>query len=726
MTEDIVECYCDDEEDDGTMMFCEKCHKWQHAICVNWNDFTAPAKYMCPTCQGFQVDCICQTETDFQHAIIQCSKCHLYQHKRHVGFGIGKNPPYYICSKCSPTYTGGRNLKIEPNLYFFPSFNEKLIPLNINSFPYSIPTGKLLSKLKEHSLGNPITPVNLACSMLISFRDILFKSHPTLKYFDYIKYYPERNVKDACQFMFYLAKTLSYMCDISTPEMMQIFDHIVTLMIYKRAIPKSFRSPVGVDCEDEALIVGMSDRAQDVIRSNYKMIYFPRPHENIPLKVVAGRNSFPTVISLVDVRECDFICRLWGYCMDFEEIDQPNHVPDFSIFNVSRSKLFVNSSRVDNHPIFLHIRRGLVSNCEVRLFRTTLRGSKKKVICAGIFATKPTIMQHLIDAKPSTDSISINNSNSKLSSYSESKNESDGDDDYENDNFQQNDNELDDRSKKGNRDRYVISAGEELVLPFDLAPLFIRNDAEWRTGPVDPRLVNIDNEIDINSFKPLRPANSNAVADDLPNPTVNELSAKVAFKQQQHLKIDTTVEVEPKEQRSNETTMQNLFSKNAPLNLDFHIESDKKKSSSNSTTNSDGESGINSDSDEQFQITSKSELYDLFNSKNDKKDQNPENSNDEKNENETKSFNSNPQLKKRKLLPSLARSDPLQGPKSWYQPVMQYEEKIPEMKLKFREQWNPISPALPFKRKDKPSVTPAEFWSEDPIDFVDVSDSDLK
>ena len=224
MTEDIVECYCDDEEDDGTMMFCEKCHKWQHAVCVNWNDFTAPQTYICPTCQGIQIECICNTESDYQHAVIQCSKCHLYQHKRHVGFGIGKNPPNYICSKCSSTYVGGRNLKIEPILKqnFFPSFNEKIIPQNINKFSYQIPTGRFNSKVREFSQGSPITPVYLTCSMIVTFRDILFKSHPTLKYFDYVKYYPDRNIKDACQFMFYLIKTLSFLCELSMQEIMQI------------------------------------------------------------------------------------------------------------------------------------------------------------------------------------------------------------------------------------------------------------------------------------------------------------------------------------------------------------------------------------------------------------------------------------------------------------------------------------------------------------------------
>ncbi|KAK8841444.1 hypothetical protein M9Y10_027062 [Tritrichomonas musculus] len=763
MTQDIVECYCGDEEDDGTMMFCEKCKKWQHAVCVNWNDFTAPAKYICPSCQGIQVECICKTEGDFQHAVIQCSKCHLYQHKRHVGFGIGKNPPYYICSKCSPTYTGGRNLKIEPILYFFPSFNEKIIPSNINSFPYTIPPGRLLNKLREFSTGSPITPVNLVNTLITYFRDVLFKSHPTLKYFDYIKFYPERHVKDACQFMFYFTKAISFLCDLSIPEVLQIFDHVISLMIYKRALPKSFRKQVTNDAEDDALEINMSDRAQDVIRSNYKVVYFQRPVENVPLKIVAGRNAFPTVISLVDIRECDFICRIWGYCMDYEEIDQPNHVPDFSVYGVARSNLFINSSKVQGSPIFQHIRRGVISNCEVRLFRTTLKGSKKKVIWAGIFATKPTIMQHLIDAKPTVDSVYANSSTTSTSSRSSSNEHSNNDhktdanDVHTNDEFgseasrshssANNDDDNDDvssRSKKTNKNKYVIHAGEELVLPFELAPLFVKNDAEWRSGPVDPRLADIDVEMDINSFKPLKPANHATSAEDDFDPAINELNAKIAYEHQHKAIKDNSIDIETKPGPDNETTLQNIFSKKAPLYMNFIIEPTQRRSNSvnnnnnsNQSRNKNNKNGeinnnsgkdddyINSDSDELFQITSKSEIRDFLNSvsnkSSDKNSGNSESGNQNENiKNELKSI----PPKIRKSISSLAPYDPLQGKKSWYQP-MQYEAKIPDLKLDFRDPWNPISPATAFNKNTKPKVTPAEFWAEDPVDFVDVSDGDL-
>lgn len=717
MNEDIVECYCDDEEDDGTMMFCEKCHKWQHAVCVNWNNFTAPPKYICPTCQGIQIDCACKTESDFQHAVIQCSKCNLYQHKRHVGIGIGENPTKYVCSKCTKAgaNAGGRILKIEPNLDFFPSFNEKIIPQDINKFPYTIPQGRFLTKLREYSLGSPITPVRLTCSMLTYFRDILFKSHPTLKYFDYVKYYPERNVKDACQFMFYITKTLAYMCNISVPKVLQIFDHIITKMIFKDALPNSVKESVTNDAEDDYLVVNMSDRAQDNTRSNYKLNYFTRPRENVPLKIVAGLNAFPTVISLVDIRECDFICRIWGYCMDFEEIDQQNQVPDFSIYSVARSKLFVNSTKVKGHPIFSHIRRGIVSNCEVRLFKTTLKGSKKKVVCAGIFATKPTLMQHLIDAKPTIDGMYIHNN---------SANETEDNHGSE---------EVTETSKKGNKNKYVIFAGDELVLPFDLAPMFIKNDAEWRNGQVDSRLVNIDDQIDMNLFKPLKPANSNVEE----MKSVNEINSKSSIEKHISQLMSSSIEVEPKVFKENETSMQNIFSKDEPIQLDFRIESSQTKpeslsaSPSNTSLNSKNnksskiddvpESCINSDSDEQsFQITSKNDLQNFLKKKADGSLADLFSKNDAKND-----IAMITPLKKKRLFHSLAPYDPLQGKKSWYQPV-ESEEKNQELNFEFRDQWNPISPAVSFKKKNKPKITPADFWSEDPIDFVDVSDGDLK
>ncbi|OHS93468.1 hypothetical protein TRFO_40257 [Tritrichomonas foetus] len=518
MSEDIVECYCGDDEDDGTMLYCEKCKKWQHAVCVNWNTFTMPARYICPTCLGINIDCICGTEGDFQHAVIQCSKCHNFQHKRHVGFGIGKNPPYYLCSSCSSNYSGGRNLKIDPILSFFPSFNEKLVPVSVSSIMsanFQIPPGRLLNKLKE--LTYPITPVNLASTIFMSFKDIIFRTHPTVSYFEYQKdgnhFKPRENINDTLQFIFYSTKAISLMSNISVPQVLQVYDHMSSLLIYKRAIPRSFRAKVDPDPEeskdDE---IEASDRADDYVKTKLKPLFFKKP-ENAALEVVAGRNAYPTVISKQNIREGEFICSVYGYLMDFEEIDQQSHVPDFLTFNVARSNLFVVSSKLKNSPIFLHIRRGLVSNCEIRLFKTSIKGTKKKMLCAGIFATQSIILPNLISYSPADS------------------------------------------------EKVAIYPGEELVLPFDIAPIFIKPDAEWKYVTDNNEFT--DAVIDFDSFKPIKPSQVKADYNtDFKPPDVEILEEYFETSNQ-------------KSNQVGETTLQGLFGNSLMIN--FIIDSKKGK-----------------------------------------------------------------------------------------------------------------------------------------------------
>ena len=512
---DIVDCFCGDDEDDGTMMFCEKCKHWQHAICVNWNSFTAPKRYICPRCLGIKIECECDIEGDYQHAVIQCSKCHTYQHKRHVGFGIGKNPQSYVCSRCSSApFIARRSFKIDPITSFFPSFNEKIVPKDIDKADFQLPPGKLLSKLREFSY--PIDPVHLVATLFTSFKDMFFISHPIFKYFKFVKYSPSESVEDACQFFYYFTKSLSYMTSLSIPQIIQVIDHSISLTVYKKALPKHFRELISKDADNH---ITLSERAEDIITEKIKIPSLNQV-EPIQVQVVAGRNAFPTVVATCDIRNDELICYASGYCMDLEEIDQENCVPEYTTFNISGTNLFIDSSKAKAPFTFLHIRRGIVSNCELRLFRLNNKGKNlKRKLRVGIFAHKPTLMQRLImkplfNPKKGVQSIEINEDSP-----------------------------------------IAIHAGEEIILPFDIPPTYIKPEPEWRLD----KSKNV--EINYDMFLPVKPS-------------ILKPEEKRSIIQTFHFEKSETEE--PKQDVS---TLQSLFGKSRLMN--FTIEDSQKNEENN-------------------------------------------------------------------------------------------------------------------------------------------------
>ncbi|KAI8885624.1 SET domain-containing protein [Backusella circina FSU 941] len=46
----IIRCICSSTEDDGFTIQCEKCLVWQHAFCVQINQFNIPDQYLCDVC----------------------------------------------------------------------------------------------------------------------------------------------------------------------------------------------------------------------------------------------------------------------------------------------------------------------------------------------------------------------------------------------------------------------------------------------------------------------------------------------------------------------------------------------------------------------------------------------------------------------------------------------------------------------------------------------------
>ena len=494
--EGSLECYCDDETEDCFLVVCKKCHHKQHGECVNLNQWTVPAKYMCPTCLGLEIECVCGVNADYQQALIECTKCHLHQHKRCIGLGIGKNPPNYLCKNCSSSYQGGRNAKIEPIVEFFPTFSDKFVPPSFSDLEIDMPPGKLMNKFKEFN--KPISPVVLITQLYTSFRDNFFRCHPFMSYIKTSgRTGPDDYVDDSSTFIHYMFSGAMQMTGLSCAQVTQVIDHDMMLDIYRRATSPAINDSLSdMDRVKESdLVIDFSERAY--LEIDDMKIPKMTPSVSGSLSLVAGKNGFPTVITNKDLRNGEMICECYGYVSVLEEVDYKCSVPHFNVYNIRDSLLFLNSQQLPFSPMYLRIRRGFASNCEVRIYE------KDSSFRVGIFARELAVIPTL----------SRRDKKSKQSSG------------------------------------IVITAGSELVLPFDITPVCVRMDSEWRTKR--------DEKVKINpqDFAPIKPSPCQSCDID------------IQF-EMQHARAP---------EKQNETTLQNLFSSETIAT--FQIEHDRNATS---------------------------------------------------------------------------------------------------------------------------------------------------
>jgi hypothetical protein len=433
--EDVIDCYCGIDEDEGLMVNCERCNHWQHGECVNLCHWTVPLHYICPTCLGLELECTCGNEGDYQHALIQCSMCHLYQHKRHVGFGLGKNPASYLCASCSPSYGASRVVHVEPILGFFPSFSDKLVPEDVASIHVTVPPGKLLVKLREFN--KPISPVDMISQIYTFFRDLFFRSHPFLQFVRITKHHPQDCVNDCATFLYYVLHACKAMARLAFAQVIQFFDHLIALDIYKQPLSPAVRDPIvetmtviKVKDQEDTKPLRLSERALDQTGSSKSPNL--KAEAKAKLALVAGKTGSPSVITRIDLRQGELICSCCGLISVLEEVDYKSTLPQHTIYRLTGRNLFLSPPIAHYSPMFWRIRRSLASNCELKLYRDD--GEWK----VGLFATEVTLMPELIKKR---ESIQIVHNSS-----------------------------------------VVISAGGELTLPFDVTPVHIRADGEWKTG----------------------------------------------------------------------------------------------------------------------------------------------------------------------------------------------------------------------------------------------------
>jgi hypothetical protein len=318
---------------------------------------------------------------------------------------------------------------------FFPSFSDKLVPEDVGSIQLAVPPGKLLMRLRE--LNKPISPVEMICQLYTSFRDLFFRSHPFLQFIRIAKHHPHDWADDCTTFFYYLLHACKAMARLALAQVIQVIDHLIALDIYKRPLSPAVREPIvetmnvaKIRDREDARPVRLSERALYQATSSK----FPklRADAKPELALVAGKMASPTVITRTDLHQGELICDCCGLISVLEEVDYKSALPEHTTYRLTGRELFLTPPIARYSPMFWRIRRSVASNCELKLYRDD--GEWK----VGLFATEVTLMPELIRKR---ENIQITHNSS-----------------------------------------VVISAGDELTLPFDITPIHIKVDGEWKTG----------------------------------------------------------------------------------------------------------------------------------------------------------------------------------------------------------------------------------------------------
>jgi hypothetical protein len=246
---------------------------------------------------------------------------------------------------------------------------------------------------------------------------------------------------------------MAFCLNVTPSDVVQVINHCIAIDVYHRPIPPLTRS-----CPEKPLPqisahrqhIDFSERARFEMKDQAKSELGATV--DLP-SLVINRAAFGgrTVVSLSEVRANELISEVYGRVTVFEELDVASVPATFSQLWVRGTQLMVDSSPVEKDVVYTRIHRSIYYNCEVKMF--TLNGKQR----FGIFAVIPTVLPSMCEKVRKTDAV-------------------------------------------------AILPGEELLLPFDIAPVIPNFDVDWRTQK--PKKV----EFDIAFFRP--PSQSFAADDD--------------------------------------------------------------------------------------------------------------------------------------------------------------------------------------------------------------------
>ena len=484
MSRHTYSCYCDEDGDDGRAVLCEHCKTWQHEKCVNLTKFAEPEHYICPSCRDMEIDCPCGDDTNFKKALVYCTRCHKYFHKRHVGIGYGKNPIGFVCPECSNNQYRFTEQEVRPIPSFLPMFNIDLLIHSAKSMASPLPPGLLKTKLEQI---NGHTSAAALCAYIYSnFRSVIFQAHPTIESFMFLKgkgkYNINEKANDSWEFCVHMIRSIAFMASITRYQVVQILDHLISLDIYKKPISPVFREEPSVfqmTISEKELnnLYDFSERGEDSFLAEKPKFKFEKPRHThtARMKIVDSPLGMSTVVADEDIQANDMICYAYGNILKLEEIDRESPTPEYEMYRIANSSLVLDTSSLKRPAIFQHIRRGFVSNCELRIFDI---GDDRYL---GIFATVPTPLPFLANRKP----------------------------------LEQN--------------PHIIRKGDELVLPFDIAPPCINLNTQWYTSKTQKYNMKV----------------SELIAPKIEQPTFEQIIESTQVKEEEE---ENTQEEQPKQQ----------------------------------------------------------------------------------------------------------------------------------------------------------------------------------
>jgi len=439
-----VECFCTMSEDEGEMVRCRKCKKWQHSECVNINRFREDAQYECPRCRGLELDCTCGYEGDYRSALAFCAKCGMHQHKRHVELGLGVIPPGYQCKKCR---TGANpvskaRLDVAAVARCLPWVPAETGVRPVADCPRRVPPGRFANFLA--GLSGPAAPLDVISDLYQQFRDVIFKAHPFLRFFKYLDFKPREFVDETLSFLYYFAECVAFMLELSTHDVVAILNHVIAVDVYGLPVATlSYAAHPLLQVSAHRRHTEFTERAR--FQVGKRSVHAMTDSFELPRLALAPDGAgAETVVCLSNVKNGALLCEVYGEVSVFEELDRDSQVPRLSLLSVTGTQLIVDIERRENDAIQTRVRRGVYYNCEARLFR--LNGKMR----VGLFATIPALLPTLFDALRKASVIAIH-------------------------------------------------AGDELFAPFDVPPVIEQFGGDWRTHR--GRKPAMDMEI----FKPTPP-----------------------------------------------------------------------------------------------------------------------------------------------------------------------------------------------------------------------------
>lgn len=347
-----LRCFCDNPNELGFMIQCEKCENWQHAACVNINMNTLPANYQCPICSGKHIRCSCENNLDYKHALIKCTKCQYYVHRRCEDIDNGV---YYtanhVCKQCGGTPNPNPDVFLPFNNPFENSYInitkdviEKLHP-SVLSSPFA-------SIFTEEYFNQDLSAFQFCEAVYNRLKPFFNLTHP------FVTFATQKKRRGEVSFSFF--KAIFYILDFlfaMTQEMaIAIFDTLVKEDIYRQFTPPDRLYP------SQTNPIEFSDKSKaefDKVKHINEVTQVNMPND---LQLVDGG-----VVAQSALQPDQLVGIISGFVGLLDEFDYDNGA-DFRYYVVNGTKFVIDTRKTGNQLVH-NIRRSLAPNCVIKFFR---------------------------------------------------------------------------------------------------------------------------------------------------------------------------------------------------------------------------------------------------------------------------------------------------------------------------------------------------------------------